>query len=100
MRALGKTDIGKCSQRRLVQAGLGRGATEDAVARAGARLHGEGDVLERGEAWKDRAHLEGSRQAECGAGMYGQARYVASVELDCSRVRSDQPGNLVDQRRL
>ena len=100
VRTLGQTDIGERRHRRIVQGGLRRSPAEHAKARARARLHRQRDILERRKAGKDRAHLKRSRQAELRARMRGQGGDVAPGELDDPRIRSDEPGNLIDQRGL
>ena len=67
------------AMRRVVQRRLARGVAEEAEARAAARLHGERDILQRGEVAAGRGDLE-----RCARGRAARARASADAVTSCA----------------
>ena len=86
--------------RRRAQLCLAARVAPEAERVAGMRLHGERDVLERGEIRKQRRDLERARQAELAAALHRQRGDVVAAELDAPGVGRDLAGELADQRGL
>ena len=64
------------------------------------RLHGERDVVQRGEIEEQRGDLERARQPELATAPARQRRDIAAVEANAPGVGHDLAGELADQRGL
>ena len=95
-----QVDDGQRLQGGRVERRLARDRLPETEARAGARLHGQRDVLQRREARQHVRDLEGARQPQMGAGGHRQMRDVATVEDDAAGVGGERAGDLVDERGL
>ena len=86
--------------RGLAQFALAPGAAPKAERVAGVRLHGQRDIVERGEIAEQRGDLERARQPQQAAAMDRPRGDVGAVEEDAAGVRRDFAGELADQRGL
>src|SRR5260370_37325919 len=66
----------------------------------GVSLHGERDVVERGEIGKQRGDLEGAREPERAAAIGRQHGDVEARKADAALVRRDLACELADKRGL
>ena len=98
--ARGETDAFERGARRLAQFRLAARVAPEAEGVAAVRLHGERDIVERGEIGKQRGDLERAREPEHAAAVDRQRRDVAAVEPDAPGVGRDLAGQLADQRGL
>ena len=65
--AVGEADAGERGARGLAQLGLAARVAPEVERVAGMRLHGERDVVERGEVEEQRGDLERAREPELAA---------------------------------
>ena len=64
------------------------------------RLHGERNIVERGEIVEQRSDLERAREPELAAPVDRQGGDVMAVEADAAGIRRDLAGQFADQRGL
>ena len=86
--------------RRLAQFGLAARIAPEVERVAGVRLHGERDIVERGEIGKQRGDLERAREPELAAPVDRQRGDVVAGEADAAGIGRDLAGELADQRGL
>src|SRR5881396_810123 len=83
--------------RGLAQCWVGACVAPELERMPGMRLHGERNVVERGEIEKQRGDLEGAGKAERAAAMDRQRRDIAAGEVDASGIGYDLARELPDQ---
>ena len=93
-------DGGERSQRRLAQRSVAPRVPPEVKRVAGMRLHGERDIVERGEIGKQRGDLERAREPEPAPSIGGRAGDVAAVEADAAAMRVQSRRQQRDQRGL
>ena len=100
LRPLGEAEKSERLHGLLVEPGVARRVAEEAQARSRPRLHGERDILERGEARQDRGDLKAPHEAAAGARVHRQAGHLLAVEDDAPAVARERARELVDEARL